>query len=89
MIAGDPFQIEPISSIDLWKDQNIYKMVGLNDFKNVHTEPRDHEVVKFDTQNRSIPSVGEMFSKLTYGGMLKHDGNCDMTKEWGLRKTRP
>ena len=27
IIAGDPFQIEPITSVDLWKNENIYTMV--------------------------------------------------------------
>ena len=30
IVAGDPFQIEPIVSVEQWKDENIYTLVGLN-----------------------------------------------------------
>jgi hypothetical protein len=30
IIAGDPFQIEPIVAVEQWKDENIYSMVGLD-----------------------------------------------------------
>ncbi|HND85947.1 MAG TPA: AAA domain-containing protein, partial [Pseudobdellovibrionaceae bacterium] len=30
IIAGDPFQIEPIVAVDQWRDENIYTLVGLN-----------------------------------------------------------
>lgn len=30
IIAGDPFQIEPIVAVEQWRDENIYTLVGLN-----------------------------------------------------------
>lgn len=71
IVAGDPFQIEPIIACELWKDENIYKMVELNDFANPHT-CRNHPVTKLTTQYRSIPSVGRIFSEYRYKGILAH-----------------
>lgn len=72
IIAGDPFQIEPTVAVDMWKDENIYKMVHLNSFTQIQTTPHAYEVVTLKTQYRSIPSVGKIFSELTYGGVLEH-----------------
>lgn len=72
-IAGDPFQIEPIVKIDDWKEENIYKMINLNDFANVKTEPHKFNIVKLMTQYRSVPSIGEVYSQFAYGGLLQHN----------------
>ena len=72
IIAGDPFQIEPITSVDMWKNENIYTMVQLNSFTEPHTIPYDYKVTLLTTQYRSIPSIGNIFSKLSYGGILSH-----------------
>lgn len=72
-IAGDPFQIDPIVNIDLWKDENIYKMIGLQSFANPKTTPVDFDVELLMTQYRSIPVIGDVYSKYRYGGKLVHD----------------
>jgi len=72
IIAGDPFQIEPITSVDLWRNENIYTMVKLDSFTEPHTIPHDYKVELLTTQYRSIPSVGSIFSQFAYGGILKH-----------------
>lgn len=75
IIAGDPFQIEPIVAVDQWRDENIYTLVGLNKagaFANPATEPHDYLVMNLDMQYRSIPAIGEVFSRFTYDGVLKH-----------------
>lgn len=73
IIAGDPFQIEPITSVDLWKNENIYTMVKLNSFSTPSTIPHKYHVQLLTTQYRSIPDIGEVFSKFTYDGVLKHN----------------
>ena len=73
IIAGDPFQIEPITSVDLWKDENIYSMVELNSFSDPSTIPHDYHVELLTTQYRSIPTIGEIFSNFAYDGVLEHD----------------
>ncbi len=72
-IAGDPFQIDPIVNIDLWKDENIYKMIGLQSFANPETTPVNFYVELLMTQYRSIPVIGELYSKYMYGGKLLHN----------------
>lgn len=72
-VAGDPFQIEPTTSVSEWKSENIYKMVHLEEFsENAKTIPHQYKINLLTTQYRSIPEVGEVFSKFTYKGILKH-----------------
>lgn len=72
IIAGDPFQIEPIASVNLWKNENIYSLVQLHSFGTPKTVPHNYKVELLTTQYRSIPEIGEVFSKLTYDGILEH-----------------
>jgi hypothetical protein len=75
IIAGDPFQIEPIVAVDQWKDENIYTLVGLSragSFERPKTEPHDYPVTNLEIQYRSIPAIGNVFSCFTYDGILKH-----------------
>lgn len=75
IVAGDPFQIEPIVAVEQWKDENIYTLVGLDkpgSFAHPGTEPHDYLVMNLETQYRSIPAIGEVFSRFTYNGILKH-----------------
>lgn len=76
IVAGDPFQIEPIVAVEQWKNENIYTLVGLNKegaFAKPVTEPHDYLVKNLKTQYRSIPAIGEIFSRFTYDGILKHN----------------
>lgn len=77
IIAGDPFQIEPITSVELWKNENIYTMVELNSFVNPQTKPYQYKVGLLTTQYRSVPAIGEVYSKFAYGGILKHNRSAD------------
>jgi hypothetical protein len=75
IVAGDPFQIEPIVAVEQWKDENIYTLVGLNKegaFSKPTTEPHNYLVTNLETQYRSIPAIGEIFNRFTYDGILKH-----------------
>ena len=72
IIAGDPFQIEPIISNNLWRDENIFTMVGLESFSEPKTQPRNYPVEKLTTQYRSVPAIGKIFSSYRYGGILTH-----------------
>lgn len=89
IIAGDPFQIQPITSEKRWKDENIYTMVGLNSFKNPTTRPHNYKVEPLITQYRSIPSIGEVFSRLTYDGVLKHYRPVDSRTPLGIEEIIP
>lgn len=77
IIAGDPLQIPPITSEEDWKEENIYTMVHLDRFDNPQTEPIQFEVTNLTTQYRSIPVIGEVFSKYSYNGLLQHNRTSD------------
>lgn len=77
IIAGDPFQIEPITSIDLWKNENIYTMVHPNSFVKPETIPYQYKVDLLTIQYRSVPDIGGVFSNFAYGGILKHYRSAD------------
>lgn len=77
IVAGDPFQIEPITSVDIWKNENIYTMVELASFVNPQTKPYPYKVKLLTTQYRSVPDIGGIFSNFAYGGILKHHRSAD------------
>lgn len=77
IVAGDPFQIEPVVHLDMWKGENIYTMVKLNSFSDPKTLPYDYSVKLLTRQYRSIPVIGELFSKMTYDGILEHHRTLD------------
>ena len=84
IIAGDPFQIEPITSVDLWKNENIYTLVSLNSFAKPETIPYDYKVKLLTTQYRSVPSIGSIFSQFAYSGILQHYRNEDSKKSLNI-----
>lgn len=81
IVAGDPFQIEPITSVQLWKNENIYTMVELNSFVNPKTKPYQYKVELLTTQYRSVPAIGGVFSNFAYGGVLKHYRTADSQRQ--------
>ena len=73
IVAGDPFQIEPTTAINDWKSENIYRMVNLTSVTDIgNTVPYEYSVKLLSKQYRSVPSIGEVFSRLTYNGVLTH-----------------
>lgn len=94
IIAGDPFQIEPIAVVETWKDENIYSMVKLNQPKSFikpATSPHAFPVTKLTTQYRSIPAIGDIFSRFTYDAILKHHRNANSQRQLKIDaiETRP
>ncbi|MBD5424470.1 MAG: AAA family ATPase, partial [Allobaculum sp.] len=72
IVAGDPFQIEPIVKEATWKNESIYTMVHLDSFTNPKTTPYSYEIVPLNTQYRSIPEIGKIFSHFAYEGKLEN-----------------
>ena len=77
IVGGDPFQLSPVIHVahDGWKDGNIYTLVGLdqeNSFTNPQTVPHKYNVINLETQYRSIPELGTLFSEFRYNGRLSH-----------------
>jgi hypothetical protein len=90
IVAGDPKQIPPVLDIDDkeienfdFQDENVYKMLDLNSFnpKNQNIRKND-EIQNLVKQFRSLPSIGSVFSDLSYSGLLKHnrEDSCPETK---------
>lgn len=81
IVAGDPKQIPPVIEInekDLenfdFQDENIYKMMNLESFNPKEQIIREIDTIQnLDTQYRSIPQIGQLFSELSYSSLLKHD----------------
>ena len=48
-------------------------MVNLNDFATPTTEPCQFKITPLMTQYRSIPTIGELFSRYLYGNKLSHN----------------
>jgi superfamily I DNA and/or RNA helicase len=72
IVSGDPLQIPPIACEEEWAEENIYTMVNLNRFDKPVTEPLQFDITNLTTQYRSIPAIGEVFSRYSYAGLLKH-----------------
>lgn len=81
IIAGDPKQIPPVVSINEkeiesfdFQDENIYKMMNLESFNPEEQIVREADnIVNLTTQFRSVTSIGQLFSELSYSSLLKHD----------------
>lgn len=88
IIAGDPKQIPPVIEIDEkelenfdFQDENIYKMMELQSFNPEKQIIREHDQIQnLDTQYRSIPQIGQLFSELSYSSLLKHDREINKTE---------
>ncbi len=80
IVAGDPKQIPPVNDIGEkelenfdFQDENIYKMMNLESFNPDEQIIREIDVIQnLDTQYRSIPQIGQLFSELSYSSLLKH-----------------
>jgi len=73
LIAGDPFQIQPIVQKEQWKGENIYTMLELQDFATPTTNPAGLKVETLTKQWRSVPEIGNLYSQYSYNGLLTHN----------------
>lgn len=71
VIAGDPYQIQPILQMAEWKDQNIYSLLGLIDFDLKITRKGNYEVIRLLEQYRSVNIIGRLFGEYSYKNLLK------------------
>ena len=85
LIAGDPKQITPIVREDIWKKENIYTMVNLLRFRNPTTEPLQFSIINLDTQYRSVPQLGRVFSEYAYDALLKHARTQDAQRPLSIK----
>ncbi|MBL6445889.1 AAA family ATPase [Fulvivirga sp. 29W222] len=85
IIAGDPFQIQPITQIEHWKDMNIYSMINLDRFVQPMTTPHDFKIISLCKQYRSVPTIGNLFSHFTYNGILEHHRTGEEQKTLSIK----
>lgn len=85
VIAGDPFQIEPIVHEELWKDENIYKMIRLDNFQHPQTVPCGFEIINLARQYRSVPAIGRLYSEYAYGGAIESHRTQDSQRKLKLK----
>lgn len=76
-IAGDPKQLQPIDASNVWGGKNIYSMIQLESF-GTPTNTQSLDVIMLKQQRRSVPAIGELYSRYSYNGLLEH---CKDTKE--------
>ncbi len=76
VIAGDPFQIEPIVFAEEWKGENVYSLVNLQSFdpevQQEQLTPTAFKILNLDTQYRAISTLGYLYSHFAYDGKLRH-----------------
>lgn len=77
IIAGDPKQLQPIDSCGIWGKKSVYDMVELYRFDHPQTIPIQFEITNLETQYRSVPAIGELFSRYSYYGLLKHNRKAE------------
>ncbi|RYE51514.1 MAG: hypothetical protein EOP48_18110 [Sphingobacteriales bacterium] len=80
--GGDPMQIPPVIDLadedmpeNFNKEENIYTMIGLESFKKCEQEAipiYGNKIENLTCQYRSVPQLGELFSRFTYHGQLEH-----------------
>ncbi|MEZ4883861.1 MAG: AAA domain-containing protein [Chitinophagales bacterium] len=80
IIAGDPKQIPPVvdvndkelEELDI-KDENIYSMMNIKSFNETEKVLRKNDSIEnLKVQYRSVKNIGQLFSELSYGKLLKH-----------------
>ena len=105
LIAGDPLQIPPVFDLapddieapdnaEELQKQNIYTMVGLSSFDPdeqalIPVYGENNRIDNLPVQHRSIPLIGELFSKFQYGGRLKHSRGTTENKRSGISRPLP
>ena len=80
IVAGDPKQIPPVvdvndkelEELDI-QDENIYSMMNIMSFNENEQILRAGDTIEnLKVQYRSIKKIGQLFSELSYGKLLKH-----------------
>ncbi|GGE40345.1 histidine kinase/DNA gyrase B/HSP90-like ATPase [Pedobacter psychrotolerans] len=80
IIAGDPKQIPPVvdvndkelEELDI-QDENVYSMMNIRSFNENEQLLRSGDSIQnLNIQYRSVGKIGQLFSELSYGGLLQH-----------------
>lgn len=85
IIAGDPKQLQPIDASGVWGKRSIYDLVKLDSFEKPVTTPIQFKITNLETQFRSVPAIGELFSRYSYNGLLKHSRSVSDLQKLSIR----
>ncbi len=72
IIAGDPKQLPPVTKNPYLEERNVYSFLGLDSFRIDRTPIGDYAVQRLTKQYRSVPAIGNVFSRFAYNGDLEH-----------------
>ena len=84
VIAGDPKQLPPVTQNEYLEDKNVYTFFGIDSFKLERTPVGDYAIQRLDKQYRSVPAIGDVFSRFAYSGHLLHARTADSIRPLGL-----
>ena len=84
VIAGDPKQLPPVTQNPYLEDKNIYSFLGVNSFDLEDTPVRHYGIHRLTKQYRSVPSIGNVFSRFSYEGKLEHARTSESILSLGL-----
>ena len=84
VIAGDPKQLPPVTQNEYLEDKNVYTFFGIDSFELNRTPIGDYEIRRLDRQYRSVPAIGDVFSRFAYNGHLQHARTADSIRPLGL-----
>lgn len=84
VVAGDPKQLPPVTQNEYLENKNVYTFFGIDSFELQRTPVGDYEIQRLDIQHRSVPAIGDVFSRFAYNGRLQHDKTVDSIRSLGL-----
>lgn len=101
LVAGDPLQIPPVFDLlsedlediaESLQEENIYSMIGLKSFNTdmQQTIPTyGNRIHNLKVQHRSIPAIGEIFSKFQYESKIGHSRGTKDNNKPGVSRPLP
>lgn len=84
VIAGAPKQLPPVTQNPYLEDKNVYTFLGIDSFELERTPMGDYAIRRLERQYRSVPAIGDVFSRFAYSGHLQHARTPDSIRPLGL-----
>lgn len=84
VIAGDPKQLPPVTQNEYLEDKNVYTFFGIDSFELDQTPVGNYAIQRLVKQYRSVPAIGDVFSRFAYNGHLQHARTAESIRPLGL-----
>lgn len=84
VIAGDPKQLPPVTQNEYLEDKNVYTFFRINSFELERTPVGNYAIQRLEKQYRSVPAIGNVFSRFAYNGHLQHARTAESIRPLGL-----